>query len=415
MSQLAEADLDLAVPHWMEPLLQTDARYLGVYGGRGGGKSWGIRDLLIAEAVRDPDLSTVCLREVQRSLEFSSKRLLEQKIRACGLEDYFDIKATQIRSKRGNGLFIFQGLSDHTKESIKSLEGFDRFWIDEGQAISKPSLDILRPTIRKAGAKLLASWNPAKETDPIDVLLRGPNRVDDSVVVEANYYDNPWCPASLLAEAAYDQRTDPEKYGHVWLGQYVKFSKARVFERWRIEEFEAPKDAIFRFGIDWGFSPDPTVLIRCFIDGRKIYIDYEAYEVECEIEDMPALFSTVPDSQLYQLQAASDRPERVKSIRRAGFDARAVPREPHSVQEGVDYLRSFEIIVHPRCVRTIAELRLYSRKTDPLTGDVLPILQDKHNHCIDALRHAVDPVRRAAKVKPAPPANPIPVAHSWRR
>jgi phage terminase large subunit len=398
-SEQDQEDLPLEVPHWMEPVLTTDARYIGIHGGRGGGKSWGIRDYLLADHIKDPDLSTVCLREVQRSLDHSSKRLLEQKILACGLEDYFDIRATQIRRKDGSGIIVFQGLSDHTAESIKSLEGFDRFWIDEAQAIKKRSLDILRPTVRKRGAKLLASWNPGNDTDPIDVLLRGPDRVDDSVVVEANYYDNPWFPKSLIAEAQYDYRTDPEKFAHVWLGQYVKFSEARVFKNWKIEEFEAPKDAVFRFGLDWGFSPDPIVLVRGFIEGRKLYIDHEAYQVGCEIEDTPGLLLTVPESENYQIQCASDRPERIRSLLRHGFKAVSVRREQHSVQEGVDYLKGFQIIAHPRCKRTIAELRLYSRKIDPLTQKVLPVLEDKHNHCIDAMRHLVDPVRRMGNAR----------------
>lgn len=409
----ASPDLDLDIPECMEPLLQEGPRFLGIHGGRGGAKSWTFADLMIARMVRDQSLSAVCVREVQRSIDQSIKRLLEQKIRQHQVEDYFDVKSTQIRSKRGPGLVIFQGLSDHTAESIKSLEGYDVCWIDEAQAIKKRSLDILRPTIRKPGAQIWASWNPVNDTDPIDVLLRGPDRVLDSIVVEANYYDNPWCPKSLLAEAAYDQRSDPEKYGHVWLGQYLKHSEARVFKNWIIEDFETPKDAILRFGVDWGFSPDPTVLVRGFLEGRKLFIDYEAYQVECEIEDTPALFLTVPESETYQLSCASDRPERIKSLLRHGFKARSVLREPNSVQEGVEYLRGLQIIVHPRCKRLIAELRLYSRKIDPLTGAILPILEDKHNHVIDAIRYLVDPVRRLAKARTTTYVAPPPIVSHW--
>jgi phage terminase large subunit len=400
--------LELSVPHWIEPLLKTDARYLGIWGGRGGGKSWAVRDLLIAEHVRNPHLSTVCLREVQRSLDQSSKRLLEQKIRDCQLEDYFDIKSNQIRSRKGSGIIIFQGLSDHTATSIKSFEGFDYWWPDEAQVISKRSWDILRPTVRKEGAKIIATWNPVNETDPVDVLFRGPNRLEDSLVIHANYYDNPWFPKSLLSEVRFDQQHDPEKYDHVWLGGYVKFSEARVFKNWIIKEFEAPKNAVLLFGVDWGFSPDPTVLLRGYVEGRELYIEHEAYQVECEIEDTKHLFLTVPQSELWMLNCASDRPERVKSIQRAGFKAKAIPREQHSIQEGVDFLRGFRINVHPRCTRTIAEMRLYSRKVDKLSGKVLPEIEDKHNHCIDAMRHLVDDVRRMAKAKPVPVVTPQP-------
>ncbi|MFA6093967.1 MAG: PBSX family phage terminase large subunit [Elusimicrobiota bacterium] len=398
----------------MAPLLQQGPRYLGIHGGRGGGKSWTFADLLVARMVQNQDLSAVCCRETQRSLEHSVKRTIEQKIRSHGVEDYFDVKATQIRAKRGSGLVIFNGLSDHTSESIKSLEGFDVAWIEEAQAISKRSLDLLRPTIRKPRSQIWASWNPVHDTDPIDVLFRGPNKPRDAAVVEAHYYHNPWFPDSLRAEAEYDRQTDPEKFAHVWLGGYLKHSEARVFRNWKVEEFETPKDAVLRFGVDWGFSPDPTVLIRGFVQGRQLFLDYEAYQVQCEIEDTPSLFLTVPQSELYMLNCASDRPERVKSLQRAGFKAKAIPREPHSVQEGVDFLRGFQVIIHPRCKHAIDEFRLYSRKIDPITSAVLPILEDKNNHVIDATRHLIDDVRRMVKAKPQGGGmTPVPTVSHW--
>ena len=369
--------------------------------------------------VRNPNRRTVCIREVEKSLSNSVKQLLKDKIHELGVGEYFEITETEIRSKGrrgdGRGVITFQGMSAHTAESIKSLEGYDCAWVEEAQSLSKRSLDLLLPTIRSDDSEIWFSWNPRFETDPVDVFLRGEGRPHDAIVIEVNFLENPWLTDVLRAEAERCRTGDPESYGHVWLGQYVKFSKAQVFHNWRIVEFETPKDAVLRFGVDWGFSPDPTVLVRCFIDGRRLFIDYEAYEVECEIEDTAILFLTVPQSNLWPVMAASDRPERVRSIRRAGFNATAVPREPHSVQEGVDFLKGFEVIIHTRCPHAAEEFLLYRRKVDPLTGDVLPILEDKNNHVIDALRHAVDPVRRMAIAKPAPPANPVPVAHSWKR
>lgn len=355
--------------------------------------------MLVLAHVRDPNRRTVCVREVQKSLSKSVKQLIEDKIRGLGVESHFHVTTTEIRSRKGSGLILFQGMSDQTAESIKSLEGFDCAWVEEAQALSKRSLELLRPTIRKDGSEIWFTWNPMLDTDPVDAFLRGDGRPDDCIVVEVNYTDNPWFPETLRIEAEYDLRTDPEKHDHVWRGGYLRFSAARVFTNWRVEEFEAPKDAILRFGVDWGFSPDPTVLLRGFIEGRKLYIEYEAYQVECEIEDTAALFLTVPDSEMWPISFASDRPERVKSILRAGFKGTAVLREKGSVQEGVDFLKNLQIIVHPRCVHTATELRLFSRKIDPLTGAVLPILEDKYNHCIDAMRHMVDPVRRLSRPK----------------
>lgn len=369
--------------------------------------------MLVLAHVRDPNRRTVCVREVQKSLARSVKQLIEDKIRQLGVEKYFEITSTEIRSSRGAGLILFQGMAEQTAESIKSLEGFHCAWVEEAQALSQRSLDLLRPTIRNDDSEIWFTWNPRKKTDPVDAFLRGDSALPDCIVVEVNYTDNPWITDALLAEAALDQRASRERYEHIWLGQYETHSEARVFTNWRVEEFEAPKDAILRFGVDWGFSPDPTVLVRGFIEGRKLFIDHEAYQVECEIEDTATLFLTVPDSELWPISCASDRPERVKSIRRAGFKATAVLREQHSVQEGVQYLLGFQIIIHPRCEHAIQEFRLYSRKRDPLTNAILPVLEDKHNHVIDAIRYLIDPVRRMAKGKTEVHVTPQPIVSRW--
>jgi phage terminase large subunit len=207
----------------------------------------------------------------------------------------------------------------------------------------------------------------------------------------------------------YDKRRDPDKYLHVWKGEYVRNSETRVFKNWTIEDFEAPADAIHRFGADWGFASDPTVLVRCHIIGRKLYIDHEAYRVGCEIVDTPALFMSVPDAERWPMVADSARPETISHMRKNGFPKiLAAVKGPKSVEEGVEWLKSFDIVVHPRCVHTIDELTLYSYKTDRDTNRVLPLLEDKKNHVIDALRYACEGARRAS-TQAKPKANPVPV------
>ncbi|MEB2632065.1 phage terminase large subunit, partial [Peribacillus frigoritolerans] len=144
-------------------------------------------------------------------LDQSVKKLLESKIEKLNAGDYFDVQDAKIKSKLG-GLIIFQGMQNHTAESIKSLEGFDVAWVEEAQTLSQKSLDMLRPTIRKPGSELWFSWNPRFETDPVDVLLRGDNPPPGSVVVEANFTDNPWFPDVLQAEMEYDRSRDLDKY-----------------------------------------------------------------------------------------------------------------------------------------------------------------------------------------------------------
>lgn len=402
--------LDIPTAAVFEPLLQP-ARYLGVHGGRGSAKSNFFAELAIDRCV-EKKTGIVCGREIQKSLKHSVKRLLEYKIEALGVSHLFEVQDTIIKGKNGSEM-IFTGLQSHTSDSIKSLEGFDVLWLEEAQNISQRSLDIARPTFRKPGSQIWASWNPNLPTDPIDMLLRCEHPPPDSIVVEANYTDNPWFPEELRAEMEYDRTRDIDKFNHIWLGQYVSNSEARVFRNWRIEDFESPAGAIFRLGADWGFSVDPSVLVRCHIDDNILYVDYEAYQVGCEIVNLPDLFMQIPDSEKWPITADSARPETISHMQKHGFPRiRSAIKGAKSLEDGVEFLRSFDIVVHPRCKHVIDELTLYSYKVDDLTGNVLPVLADKDNHCIDALRYACEGARRAEAGKKKKPAIIIPKNHS---
>lgn len=404
--------LQIPTPEWALPLLEP-SRYKGAHGGRGSGKSHFFAENLVEEHVIDQSQSSVCVREIQKSLNQSVKRLIENKIKDLNVGDYFDVQDSIIKSKRGDGIIIFQGMQNHTADSIKSLEGYDRAWVEEAQSMSQKSLDLLRPTIRKPNSELWFSWNPNLATDPVDSLLRGSEVPKRSTIIEVNYTQNPWFPDVLKEEMEYDRARDIDKYQHIWMGGYVSNSESRVFKNWRVEEFEAPADAVFRLGGDWGFANDPTVLIRCHIIGRRLYIDYEAYRIGCEIMDTPDLFFTVPDAEKWPLVADCSRPETISHMRKNGFP-KIMPsvKGKNSVEEGVEWLKTYDIIVHPRCKHAIDELTMYSYKVDPLTDEVLPVIEDKNNHVIDAIRYACESTRRAAISKPVASAL-IQTANRW--
>jgi phage terminase large subunit len=389
--------LEIATPRAFVPLLEP-ARYKGAHGGRGSGKSHFFASLMVEENIAHK-LDCVCLREVQKDLKFSVKKLLSDKIADMNAGWYFDIQDRIIKTKRG-GVVIFEGMQNHTADSIKSLESFDRAWFEEAHKCSQKSLDILRPTIRKPGAQLWFSWNPENQSDPVDALLRGDTAPPDAIVIKTSYRDNPFLAAEMRSEIEYDRKRDPEKFRWVWEGDYLTNSEARIFRNWRVEEFEIAPDWIMRQGADWGFAVDPSVLVQCAIVGRTLYVTHEAYQVGAEIDFLPELFRTVPDAERWPTTADSARPETISYLQRHGFPRmlRAV-KGARSLEEGIAFLQSFDIVVHPRCVHTIDELTLYSYKRDPLTDKILPIPQDKDNHVIDALRYACEGARRAAPVK----------------
>lgn len=430
--------LDIQTPRVFLPLLRP-ARYKGAKGGRGSGKSHFFGELHVEEAITQ-HIRCACLRETQVSIKDSVKQLIEDKIRKLGVDHLFKVTETEIRGPN-DSLFIFKGLQNHTAASIKSLEGFNRAWVEEAQTISQRSLDLAIPTFRAPGAEMRFSWNPNKPTDPVERLFAENEGDPDFICVTANYSDNPWFwGTSLAADMRRDRLRDPDKYAHIWGGGYQTNSEARVFRNWRVEAFEAPADAVFRFGADWGFGSDPTVLIRGYVNGRTLFIDYCVSEAGVETDFIPFLFGGTGDERIirrngqalaaltleqrarwtgipkaldFTITADSARPETVSYVRRHGFRIIPAIKGKGSLEDGIDFLKSFDIVVHPRCEPVIAELTAYSYKTDSLTGEVLGILEDKDNHAIDALRYALEALRRAGK--PAPPPPPAKPRDRWDR
>lgn len=410
-------ELVIATPRWSLPLLDT-ARYKGAKGGRASGKSHERAEALVERCVMQKT-DAVCIREVQKSLNQSVKKLIESKIAKLGVAHLFNVGGSMIRGPHGS-IIIFQGMQNHTAETIKSLEGFDIAWVEEAQTLSQRSLDMLRPTIRKPGSELWFTWNPRHATDPVDALLcgNGWEKLPGGVrVVEANYRDNPWLPDEMREEAEYDRGRDPEKFAHIWLGQYQRNSEARVFKNWTIgdEDMAPPPGATLRYGLDFGFATDPAAALRCWIDGRNLYVDFEAYQLGVEIDELPEFLLAVPDAERWPMVADSSRPETISYLRKHGFPKiTGAVKGAGSVDEGVEFLKSYNIVVHPRCTHLIDELTLYSYKVDKATEKVLPILVDASNHLIDALRYALEGMRRIAAAKPVrPPRERVRLLGGW--
>lgn len=389
-------------------------RYRAVHGGRGSAKSHSFAQALILKAAERP-LRVLCAREVQKSIRDSVKRLLDDKIEASGLRYLYESTDTEIRGANGS-LFIFAGLRTNP-DAVKSTEGLDIAAVFEASRVSQRSWDLLVPTVRKPGSEIWAEWNPENDTDPVDAKFRGAaGPPPGSIVRQVNWDQNPFFPDVLRSEMEYDRRRDPDKWSHVWQGGYVRNAESRVFKNWRIEEFDIDPAWTLRQGADWGFSVDPSVLVQCAIVGRTLYVTHEAYRIGCEVDFLPELFRTVPDSERWPTTADSSRPETISYMQRHGFP-KMLPavKGARSVEEGVEFLRSFDIVVHPRCVHTAQELTAYSYETDPLTGQVLPKLADKDNHVIDSLRYACEGARRAGLARKPTTVEVHPIASAWRR
>lgn len=249
--------LNREVARVFTPLLQP-ARFKGAYGGRGSGKSHFLGEQLVEDHLAERGLLSVCIREVQRTLQDSSKRLLEAKLRkfrlgeADGFKSYFDKIKTP-----GDGVIIFQGMTDQTAESIKSLEGFKRAWMEEAQAISQRSLTMLRPTIRAEGSEIWASWNPRRASDAVDAFFRK-SPPTNATMVKANWRDNPWFTKVLEDERLLDLAKYPDRYENTWEGEYAKAFEGAYFAK-QLTDARAQK----RIG---RVSADPVLQIRAYCD-----------------------------------------------------------------------------------------------------------------------------------------------------
>lgn len=391
-------------------------RHLAWHGGRGPGKTRTVATGLILQSMEQHE-RVLCGRETQRSIRDSSKRVLDDEIDRLGVRSVFTSTETEIRGPH-DSLFLFNGVRGNAT-GLKSIEGVTTFWGDEAQAFSQGSIDTIVPTIRAPGSRLIWTWNPDLPTDPIDVMFRGENGPPpDSIVRQVNYQDNPWFPDVLRVAMEHDRARDTDKYLHIWEGQYRQNSEARVFKNWSIDpDIAPPPGAELRLGADFGFSIDPSCALRCWIEGRRICVDYEAWGLGVEIVNLPNLFMTIPDAEKWWLTADSARPETISHLRQHGFPRiRPALKGIRSVEEGVEWLKSYDLVIHPRCQHLIDELTHYSYKLDSLTGQVLPILEDKNNHMIDALRYACEGARRALAGKPAVTTVSIPsLANSTRR
>jgi phage terminase large subunit len=395
-----------SVARIFKPALER-RRYVGLSGGRGSGKSHFVAEDLIRTSLSRHS-RIVCGREVQNSIADSSKQLLEDKIRNFGLWDRFKITEREIVYPKTDSLFIFRGLQSYTSTSIKSLEGYTDFWGEEAQTVSQRSLDIITPTFRK-GSRMTFTWNHVAEDDPVERLFaengvepNEPSPDPDFLWIKANFYDNPWFPDELRRDMLRDRARDHDKYLHTWLGHYQKLSQARVFKNFSVEEFDTPADARFYLGSDWGFSIDPTVLVRCFVMGKKLFFDREVYRVGLEIDKTPEAFDALDPSspkmaRRWPCVADSARPETISYMQRNGYPRiKPATKGAGSVEDGIEFLKSFDIVIHPRCVHTHREFLHYSWKVDKKTNEILPVLEDKDNHVIDAARYALEATRRSS-------------------
>jgi phage terminase large subunit len=376
----------------LHPFVTNPKRFNVLYGGRGGGKSHGVADALLIWCLQS-QVRVLCTREIQRSIKESVHQLLADKIVARGYSDLFLIANTTIYCKLTGSQFFFSGLQDRTSQSLKSFEGADWCWVEEAQAISKRSLDILIPTIRKQGSKIVFTMNRDEEDDAVFERFCV-HSDEDTQVINININDNPFKSETLAdeekrAREKAERTGDFSDYSHVWLGQPTKRHN-KIFRRYRVEDFDATHFDQIREGLDWGFSDDPLAWVKVHFD-RKRETLYVIDELYLRGHSNASAFEKIKakTTRHTPIIADSSEPKSIEEGKNCGLYLLPADKGHGSVEHGIKFLQGLEIIIHPSCTNTAEEFRKYRYKEDR-QGNVLPSPVDRDNHAIDAIRYALE-------------------------
>ena len=377
-------------------------RYKVARGGRGSGKSWSFaRALLILGS--QSRLRIACFREVQKSIADSVHKLLSDQIAIMGLGIEYQILNDTIRNTRNGTEFLFAGLSDKTAESIKSFEGVDIAWVEEGQAVSKRSWSILIPTIRKETSEIWVSYNPDLETDEthqrftIDPPL-------DCISVLVNYTDNPWFPAVLEQERLECKRKYPKDYPNIWEGKCRPAAEGSIY----YDEMETvvnngqiinlPYDPKLKVHVvvDLGWNDAMSIiLVQKNVSEIRI-IDYiedthrKLTDYSVELKDKRYNYGTlfIPHDGYNERVEA---PSAYRVLKDLGWD---IPEKDDLVQLGIENGIKAAREIFPRCyfdkvktARLIECLKRYKRTVPRSTNEPGSPLHDEFSHGADAFRY----------------------------
>jgi len=386
-------NINLSCPKWLVPIYNNYYTFIVLYGGRGGAKSFSIADYLIVKSFKYYNCYFLCAREIQASLLSSVFSVVEKQIRDLNLLEYFKITKEGIINKVTGVKIIFKGLWKDP-DSIKGIPDLKLIWIDEAANISKSSWNILPPTMtRNEGCQMIVTFNPEFANDVVyDEFINNNNR-QNTFVRKVSYKDNPFpLPQEFYDELEALKIRDYDEYLHVYEGQCVTNSAAKIFKRdvyWTVKEFEEHQNVSLRFGLDLGFSPEhPTFGVRLYIHDKQIWITHEAVEIGLDIDKLGMfLYNKLPNIKNHTVWVDSSRPETISALKKQHLSgvnccisAKGVEKGQGSVEDGIDHMKSYDMInVHPRCVKLIDDFNKYSYKTDR-KGNILRDVEKKNDN-----------------------------------
>lgn len=388
-------------PIYLKYQLKNNNRYQIYFGGSSSGKSFSLAQRTVLDVFKG-NRNYLIVRNVQATLKRSCFNEVSKAINNFKLGEYFNINKSDlvITCKLNNKQILFCGLDD--PEKIKSITPIDGvitdIWVEEATECDYKAVKQLDKRLRgrsKAKKRLILSFNPIlkehwiyKEYFSIWEDNKQYVEKEDVSILKTTYKDNKFLAPDDIA--ALENESDPYYYEVYTLGNWGVLG-AIIFKNWRVEDFSDVEKTFnnYRNGLDWGFGSDPFAFIRAHYDKtrKRLYLCNEIYATELENAESAKLVKEKVNNEIVVCDSAE--PKSIKDFKNNKVRAIPAKKGPGSIEYGIKFLQSLEIIIHPRCQNARNEFSMYKWKEDKM-GNVLPIPIDKDNHIIDALRYALE-------------------------
>jgi len=387
----------IEIPAEFRRLFNKDWREAAVYGGRFSLKSHTVARVLLVRA-RMEKMRVACFREFQSSIAESSHQLLSDLIHKYQLND-FEITDKSIINKINGSDFIFKGLH-RNEQSIKSIEGINIAWVEEAQTVSKSSLEILTPTIREDNSQIIYTYNRLLENDPIHDRLVVEGR-PNTLIINVNYdiaVKYGMMPETIRLEMEDDKEKRPGLYKHKWLGQPNNV-EGRIYKDWEIID-EIPHEArLWRYGLDFGYSVDPSVLEAIYEYNGGYIIDEIFYQKGMSNKMMADIINSQPDQALTIADGQDDKS--IDEMALYGLQIVASTKGPGSKAQGIQYVQDQKISVTRRSQKTIQAYQNYCWAQNVRNGLHQPVPDDtihEWSNPMDAIRYGFNGAGSSSRI-----------------
>lgn len=374
----------IQIPVEFKRLFDNDWREAAVHGGRFSLKSHTVARILLIRA-RQAKTRVACFREFQNSIADSSYQLLADLIKEYELNDFVLTNNSIINRINGSD-FIFKGLWNN-EQSIKSIEGIDIAWVEEAQTVSEKSLEVLTPTVRKPGSQIIYTYNRLVEEDPIHKRLVIEGR-PNTLIINVNYdiaLKYGMMPDVIRQEMEDDKKNRPGLYKHKWLGEPFS-SERKIYKDWNIIESIPHEARLERYGLDFGYSNDPTSIVAIYKYNDGYILDEILYQKGLSNKQIADVINNIDRALVI---ADSAEPKSIDELRMYGVNVLPCVKGKDSIQQGIQYVQDQRISITKRSINGWKEYQNYLWKTDT-NGRIVNMPEDIFNHFMDAVRYGFD-------------------------